>query len=179
MRIGLNIDDMTTQTGHGCFAGTLIDGARMYAAAADAVNDKLPNALHVLSHLLGMSAELALKSYLKHHDVPTSELRKLGHDLGAIYRRAQEFGLLYTGSRNIRLNVLSANYCERIFAYPEEAQLVVITPRCLREIVHELIADVFEVVKGKEVLNELEKQPGLTIQSEYPEDVNPSSWAVK
>jgi hypothetical protein len=29
-------------------AGTLVDGARMYAAAADAVNDSYPNALHVL-----------------------------------------------------------------------------------------------------------------------------------
>ena len=46
-------------------AGTLIDGARMYAAAADAVNDRYPNALHVLSHLLGMSIELALKAYIR------------------------------------------------------------------------------------------------------------------
>ena len=46
------------------YAGTLIDGARMYAASADATNDKYPNALHVLSHLLGMSAELALKVYI-------------------------------------------------------------------------------------------------------------------
>lgn len=46
------------------FSGTLIDGARMYAESADAVNDKYPNALHVLSHLLGMSTELALKAYL-------------------------------------------------------------------------------------------------------------------
>ena len=50
----------------GLTAGTLIDGARMYAASADAVNDQYPNALHVLSHLLGMSIELALKAYLKH-----------------------------------------------------------------------------------------------------------------
>jgi len=151
----------------------------MYAAAADAVNDKLPNALHVLSHLLGMSAELALKSYLKHNEVPTSELRKLGHDLGAIYKRTQDFGLSYTGSRNFRLNVLGANYRDRIFAYPEEAQLNVMTPRSLREIVHELIVDVFETVKGKDMLEELENDPGLTIQSEYPDDVNPSSWAVR
>jgi len=150
----------------------------MYAAAADAVNDKLPNALHVLSHLLGMSAELALKSYLKHNNVSTSDLRKLGHDLGAIYTRSREFGLLDTGSRNFRLNVLGANYRERIFAYPEAAQLVVITPRSLREIVHELILEIFEVVKGREALEALESRPGLTIQSIYPDDINPSAWAV-
>lgn len=43
----------------GLTAGTLIDGARMYAASADAVNNTYPNALHVLSHLLGTSIELA------------------------------------------------------------------------------------------------------------------------
>ena len=110
------------------FAHTLIDGARMYAAAADAVNDKLPNALHVLSHLLGMSAELALKAYLKNNGVSTKELRKFGHDLGVLYEKSQEFGLTYTGSRNFRLRVLGANYKERIFAYPEEAQLTIINP---------------------------------------------------
>lgn len=47
-------------------AGTLIDGARMYAAAADAVNERMPNALHVLSHLLCTSIELALKAHLRH-----------------------------------------------------------------------------------------------------------------
>jgi hypothetical protein len=92
------------------FAGTLIDGARMYAAAADAVNDKMPNALHVLSHLLGMSVELALKAYLKNNGVSTKLLRKLGHNLGGLYEKAQEFGLAYTGSRNFRLRVLGANY---------------------------------------------------------------------
>ena len=161
------------------FSGTLIDGARMYAAAADAVNDKLPNALHVLSHLLGMSVELALKSYLKNNGVSTSELRKLGHNLGALYEKAQEFGLAYTGSRNFRLRVLGANYEARIFAYPEESQLVVINPRSLREITHELIVDIFGQIKGEAALQDLSEQPGLMIQSEYPQDVVPSAWAVR
>ncbi len=160
------------------FAGTLIDGARMYAAAADAVNDKLPNALHVLSHLLGMSVELALKAYLKINGVPTKELRKLGHNLGALYEKAQKFGLLYTGSRNFRLQVLGANYEARIFAYPEEGRLSVINPRSLREITQELIVDIFGQIKGEETLQELSNQPGLVIQSDYPEDVEPSAWAV-
>jgi len=161
------------------FAGTLIDGARMYAAAADAVNDKLPNALHVLSHLLGISVELALKAHLKNNGVSTKELRKLGHNLGALYEKAQEFGLDYTGSRNFRLRVLGANYEARIFAYPEESQLVVINPSSLREITHELIVDIFEKIKGEMVLQELSEQPGLMIQSEYPQDIVPSAWAVR
>lgn len=161
------------------FAGTLIDGARMYAAAADAVNDKLPNALHVLSHLLGMSVELALKAYLKNNGVPTKELRKLGHNLGALYEKAQEFGLDYTGSRNFRLRVLGTNYEARIFAYPEESQLVVINPSSLREITHELIVDIFKKIKGEMALQELSDQPGLMIQSEYPQNIVPSAWAVR
>jgi len=157
------------------FAGTLIDGARMYAAAADAVNDKMPNALHVLSHLLGMSVELALKAYLKNNGVSTKELRKLGHNLGGLYEKAQKFGLAYTGSRNFRLRVLGANYEARIFAYPEESQLVVINPSSLREITHELIVDIFGKIKGEAALQELSEQPGLMIQSEYPQDVVPSA----
>jgi len=171
---------MTTKTEENSrFVGTLIDGARMYAAAADAVNDKLPNSLHVLSHLLGMSAELTLKSYLKHNNLPTSELRKLGHDLAALYKRAQDFGLLHTDSRNFRLSVLGANYQERIFAYPEEAQLNVIQPGSLRETLQDLILEVFEVVKGQKVLEALIEQPGLAIQSVYPENIDASSWAVR
>jgi hypothetical protein len=161
------------------FASTLIDGARMYSAAADAINDKLPNALHVLCHLLGMSAELALKAYLKNNGVSTSELRKLGHNLGALYEKAQEFGLARTGSRNFRLRVLGANYKERIFAYPEEGRLVVINPSSLREITHDLIVDIFGQIKGEAALQELSGQPGLMIQSEYPQEIDPSGWAVR
>lgn len=151
----------------------------MYAAAADAVNDKLPNALHVLSHLLGMSIELALKAFLKYNGVPTAELKKFSHDLGKLYERSQELGLAYTGSRNFRVRVLGANYKERIFAYPEEGNLTVITPRSLREITHELIIEIFGVINGEATMTELSGQPGLAVQSEYPEDINPSAWAVR
>ncbi|MHB2016759.1 MAG: hypothetical protein ACYCW6_07410 [Candidatus Xenobia bacterium] len=161
------------------YAGTLIDGARMYAAAADAVNDKLPNALHVLSHLLGMSAELALKAYLKHHGVSTRELRRLGHNLGALYEKAQTFGLAGTGSRNYRLRVLGANYEARCFAYPKSGWLVAIAPGSLREITHGLIVEIFEKLKGEAVRQALFAQPGSQIQSAYQQEVEPSAWAVR
>ena len=159
-------------------AGTLIDGARMYAAAADAVNDKLPNALHVLSHLLGMSIELTLKAFLRHHGCTEQELIALGHNLGVTYDRAIEHGLIHTGSRHFRIRVLAANYKARIFAYPEVAEMVIITPRSLREIAHELILDVFLEIKGQQALEELANQPGLKVQSHYPEDVDASAWAM-
>ena len=79
-------------------SGTLIDGARMYAAAADAVNERHPNALHVLSHLLGMAIELALKAFLMKAGQTERELRKIGHDLQALLAAANAHGLTSTGS---------------------------------------------------------------------------------
>ena len=117
-------------------SGTLIDGSRMYAAAADAINDRYPNALHVLSHTLGMAIELALKSFLVHHGVTEKDLRRFGHDLAGLLREAEVHGLTSSGSRHFRLSVLGANYEERIFAYPTEGVLTVVTPRSLREIAH-------------------------------------------
>ena len=64
------------------------------------------------------------------------------------------------------------------FAYPEEGQMVVITPWSLRQITHELIVDVFAEIKGEQALAELADQPGLRIGSRYPEDVEPSAWAT-
>jgi hypothetical protein len=54
----------------------------------------------------------------------------------------------------------------------------VIIPRSLREIANGLIQEVFISVKGEKVFDELRGQPGLRIQSVYPEDVNASAWAV-
>ena len=161
------------------YAATLLDGARMYAASADATNDKYPNALHVLSHLLGMSAELALKAYLVLHGSTEKQLKNLGHDLGSLYEKAQEFGFLSTGSRKFRLTVLGANYQARIFAYPQKGNLTVINPSSLREITQEIIIEAFGAIKGDETLNELADKPGLKIMSEYPSCIDPSAWSVK
>jgi len=150
----------------------------MYAASADAVNDKYPNALHALSHLLGKSIELALKAYLRNSGCLPKELKKLGHDLGALYARAQEFGLDYTGSRNFVLRVSGANYQARLFAYPQEGTMTIILPRRLREMADELIKYSFIAIKGQAGFEEHKNEPGLTIQSEYPEDLNASAWAM-
>lgn len=149
----------------------------MYASAADAINDRYPNALHVLSHTLGMAIELALKAFLVHHGLIEKDLRRLGHDLARLLREAQARGLKKTGSRKFRLSVLGASYEERIFAYPAEGVPQVITPGSLREIAHEIIREVFEVVKGSTQLATLDGAPGLTIQSRYSDDLNASAWA--
>jgi hypothetical protein len=158
--------------------GTLIDGARMYAAAADDVNERHPNSLHVLSHLLGMAIELALKAFLLNGGRTEPELRRLGHDLGALLAEAEALGLNATGSRHFRFSVLGANYEDRIFAYPEGGMLSVILPARLREVAHELICEVFISVKGQQLFNELQAEPGLSIQSAYPDDLDASAWAV-
>jgi hypothetical protein len=143
--------------------GTLIDGARMYAAAADAVNDRYPNSMHVLSHLLGMSIELALKAFLLNGGLTERDLRKFGHDLGRLLEECESPGLTQTGSHHFRLSVSGANYDDRLFAYPEEGVLNIIIPRSLRQIADELIQEVFISVKGENVFTELQGQPGLGI----------------
>ena len=149
----------------------------MYAAAADAINDRYPNALHVLSHTLGMAIELGLKAFLVHHGLTERDLRRLGHDLAALLKEAEARGLTHTGSRHFRLSVLGANYEERIFAYPTEGVMTVIIPRSLREVAHEIICEVFAAVKGSEVFHSHQGEPGLEIQSRYPEDLDASAWA--
>src|SRR5579872_252409 len=81
-------------------AGTLIDGARMYAASADAVNQRMPNSLHVLSHLLCTSIELALKAYLRNSGYTEKQLRRIGHDLRPLLDHAEKNGFTNTGSRH-------------------------------------------------------------------------------
>lgn len=162
----------------GLTPGTLIDGARMYAASADAVNDRYPNALHVLSHLLGMSIELALKAYLLNNGATERELRRMGHDLRLLLLRAESHGLRNTGSRRFRLGVLGANYMDRLFAYPAEGNLTAIIPVRLREVAGELIKEVFGHIKGRGALAECQSEPGLAQLSEYPEDLDASAWAL-
>ena len=156
---------------------TLIDGARMYASAADAVNQRLPNSLHVLSHLLCTSIELALKAYLRQSGYEEQQLRRLGHDLRDLFQHASGKGLYYTGSRSFVLAVAGHNYRERLFVYPENGTMNVIMPWRLRQMCHELITDIFTSIKGKQTLEAMANEPGLCIQSIYPHDLNASAWA--
>lgn len=158
-------------------ARTLIDGARMYAAAADAVNEKMPNALHVLSHLLCTSIELALKAHLLNQGYDEKQLRKLGHNLRELFVQCSNCGLDYTGSRNFVLYVAGENYRTRLFVYPEAGTMNIIMPWRLREICRELIHDIFKRINGIESLTSLMTEPGIAILSTYPEDINACAWA--
>jgi hypothetical protein len=158
---------------------TLIDGARMYAAAADAVNDRFPNSFHVLSQLLAMSLELALKAYLKKAGYTTKRLKALGHDLGRLFEEAKQQGLEHTGSRNFVLHVTGALYMPRMFAYPEECVMNSIGPWRLRQMARELIEISFRTIHGDDTYDKLKDEPGLAIQSAYPENCEPIAWAGK
>lgn len=96
----------------------LLDGACMYAAAADAVNDRHPEAWFVVNQLLGMSIELALKAYLQRRGYDDRTLRKLGHNHKKLFDEAVEKGLRYTDSRNFRILMHGQHYKDRLFAYP-------------------------------------------------------------
>jgi hypothetical protein len=157
--------------------GTLVDGARMYAAAADAVNDKYPNASHILSHLLGMSIELTLKAYLRHQGYSETKLKSLGHDLFKLFSEAETFGFYRTGSRRFVLAVLGVSYKTRLFAYPQAGVMETILPQRLRQIADELLGEVFREIKGNDLYETMRAKPGLYIASNYPDDVVPSGWA--
>jgi hypothetical protein len=166
-------DNMSGET-----PGTLIDGARMYAAAADAVNRELPNSFHVISHLLGTSIELSLKAYLLNKGSSHKVIRSIGHDLADLFRECVKHGLSYTGRRNFVLTVMSKVYKDRVFAYPKPAMINSISPWRLRQVAHELIVFCFIEIKGQAVFDELSGKPGLCISSEYPKDIEPSAWAT-
>jgi hypothetical protein len=150
----------------------------MYAAAADAVNDRFPNAFHVLSQLLGMSLELALKAYLRRAGYTPKRLKTLGHDLVRLYDEAKEIGLDHSGSRNFVLRVTGALYGPRVFAYPEESVMTAIEPFRLREMARELIEISFRSVHGDDAYERLKDEPGLAIQSSYSDSCEPSAWAI-
>jgi hypothetical protein len=157
---------------------TLFDGAKMYASASDAVNDKLPNSFHVLSHLLCTSIELALKSYLVHVGYPEKKLRKIGHDLSNLFETCHSEGFEYTGSRNFVLAVSGEIYKQRLFVYPENSTMNVITPRRLRQMTDEIINEVFIAIYPPEVKNIMDTT-GMTIDSEYIRNVDASNWFKK
>jgi len=153
----------------------MFDGAMMYAASADAVNDQMPNSLHVLSHLLCISIELALKSYLLHIGYSENQLRKIGHDLSKLLKVTVENGFNYTGSRNFVLTVSGALYKQRIFSYPENANMGIILPARLRQMTNEILNEVFQTIfTDQEKVNLSHK--GLSIESNYLDDIDASKW---
>lgn len=158
--------------------GTLIDGARMYAAAADAVNERLPNALHVLTNLLCTSIELSLKAHLRQAGYSEKQLRGIGHDLRVLLEHACKHGLADTGSRELVLAVACAGHEMRLFVYPRKANLQVILPWRLRQMCQELILEVLPRIHGQAALDATRNEPGVEIRSRYPEDLNASAWAV-
>ena len=102
-----------------------------------------------------------------------------GTDSQALLAAADAHGLTSTGSRHFRISVLGANYEDRLFAYPSEGFLNIILPSRLREIAHEVICEVFISVKGKDLFEQLQADPGLSIQSVYPDDLDAAAWAQR
>ena len=131
-------------------AGSLVDGARMYAASADAVNARYPSCIFPISQLLCTSIELSLKAFLRHKGTDEDRLVKLGHDLPSILTEAVGVGLLDTGSRLLILTVAGQNYREKTFSvYPEQGLMRSIATWRLRAMCHELLVrEAFTAIKG-------------------------------
>jgi hypothetical protein len=152
-------------------AGSLIDGARMYAASADAVNARYPSCIFPISHLLCTSIELSLKAFLRHKGANEDRLMKLGHDLPLILKEAVAVGLLDTGSRMYVLTVVGQNHLEKTFVYPEQGLMDSIATWRLRAMCHELLVEAFTAIKGASDFAAMSKEPGLCIQGTYPTDL--------
>lgn len=76
--------------------GTFYSLASEYLAAAITLFNTPPtrtNYCVVIYYLLGHSAELTLKSYLFHRGETPESLRKVGHDLDKLVKRAMSHGL--------------------------------------------------------------------------------------
>jgi hypothetical protein len=102
----------------------------------------------------------------------------LGHDLGRLFDEAKLHGLEHTGSRNFVLRVTAALYSPRVFAYPVESVMSSIAPWRLRQMARELIEIGFRAVHGDGTFEKMKNEPGLAIQSIYPENSEPSAWAA-
>ena len=146
---------------------SLLDGACEYAAAADAVNDRQPQAWHVITHLLGMSVELALKALLLHHGYDGKALRKLGHDLKRLFDAGVKHGLKNSGSREFRILMHGGHYKSRLFAYPANGTFGTILPWGVRELAQGIILEVFLDLHGSDALETSRSKPGLSIASKY------------
>jgi hypothetical protein len=156
---------------------SLIDGAWHYAAAADAVNEQHPELWHVINHLLGISIELALKALLLQHGYTDKHLRKLGHNLHALFAEAVEHGLRYTDSRNFRLIMHGNHYRDRLFAYPALGlgTVATIRPWSVRELADGIVGEVFVALCGAERYEAVRSEPGLCIKSTYRRDSTQTS----
>lgn len=164
--------------------GTLIDGARMYATSADAVNARFPCCVFPISHLLCTSVELSLKAFLRLHGATEDRLMELGHDLSALLTGAVAVGLHDTGSRMLALAVVGKNHAEKLFVYPEQNPLGMqsIALDRLRAMCHELIVEVFTAINGADDAAKRKNEAGLCIQGTYPTDLPPmaaSMWTAR
>lgn len=126
---------------------TLLDGARSFAAVADAAVARLgrpdasgPHYLTVL-FLLSQTIENALKSYLLIRGVTESELIKIGHHLPRVLARAEtaEWRTLHPADRFL-LKVIDGSYrSQRKLQYHRAGEMTLPLLRPVRELVHEYI----------------------------------------
>lgn len=123
-----------------------------YFAAAVAANEVIGEPIarrHVapmpVNFLLGQSAELALKAYLREKGTKLKMLRKLGHDLAEIMRVAQREGLTVKGwNRNLeaQLEMISEPYKARELQYIKTGAKTFLTIEPLLQLVATIVYSV-------------------------------------
>lgn len=126
---------------------TLIDGARSFAAIADAAVVRLglpetggPHYLTIL-FLLSQAIESALKSYLLFHGVTEGELLKIGHNLPRVLARAESAGWpRQHPADHFLLKMIDGCYRhQKQLQYHRARELTLPLLRPVRELAHEYI----------------------------------------
>jgi hypothetical protein len=142
---------------------TLLDGARSFAAIADAAVARLgrpdasgPHYLTVL-FLLSQAIENALKSYLLIRGIPEKELMKIGHHLPRVLARAEtaEWRTRHPSDRFL-LKVIDSSYrSQKRLQYHRASEMTLPLLRPVRELVQEYIGRLRTPVLHECVANDL------------------------
>jgi hypothetical protein len=132
----------------------LIEQAVRFASAADAYTTRgVVAAPPVVSFLLGRAIELALKAYLVRQGATERELMKLGHSLSRLLDRAATHGFGtasgLTGVQVRAVRLLSRDYSDKYFEYPELRAYAGYSESIIRRATHEVIREVIVAMWGE------------------------------
>lgn len=93
--------------------------------------DSLPGTAWPLTFLAGQIVESALKAYLAKHGLPEEDLKRLGHDLMALWARAVMLGLSVFGGHPVWFVRLSELHSDpHLIRYPMKLNGLVL-PQCV------------------------------------------------
>jgi hypothetical protein len=130
----------------------------------NADNQHLIEHLSTIHFLFGRTIELALKSFLRSHNVTVIALREIGHCLITAYEQGMNFRLAEAyNSQSLDQNIiknLNSLYCIKGFEYPTVGAISFVPAPLLHDFVCRLLTGV-----GQHVMSSYQKNPEHPITS--------------